>query len=419
MELIVIGANHKSAPLKIREELSLTTKEERNLLTSIKSATSLQEGIVVSTCNRTEIYVVADDKSYATEFIFQHLKQISNLNIQQIKEHVYLQYGFEAVNHLFQVASGLNSLVIGETQILGQLKAAFELAQELETVDKYLYKLFTEAFRTGKRARSETEIGANAASVSYVAVELANDIFGSLSGETVLILGAGEMSELTLKNLVSYGVKGVMVANRTYKRGKELASKFDGEAVTWDQLEEWVDDVDIIIASTGAPHYVLHYNMVQRAMEKKRGPLFLIDIAVPRDIEPEISELPGVHLYDIDDLEAVVEKNLAQRQEEVTAVEEIIDQKLIQFESWLNHQQVLPLLKNMRQKAGKIKSQELNRALKQLDNSDRSSEEIVTSLANRLVNKLLHSPTIRLKEIANTKNSQQRIKIIEDLFSND
>lgn len=416
MELVVIGANHKSTPLAVRERLSLSTREQNNLLSSIKSNPDLKEGVVLSTCNRTEIYLIADDRSNAEDFTLTYLSQTSHLEIEELRDYIYIHCGPEGIKHLYQVASGIDSLVIGEDQILGQIKDAFQRAKRLKVVEGYLHRLFTEALRVGKRARTETKINCNAASVSYAAVELARKIFGSLSGETVLILGAGETSELTLKSLVDYGVKGVIVANRTYERGKELAARFNGEAVTWDHLEDWLRKVDIIIASTAAPHYVLHYKMIKEAMQEKRGPLFLIDIAIPRDIEPEVNEIPGVHLYDLDDLESVVEENLTQRKEEVEKVEKIIDEEVVQFKKWLKTRQCVPVIKQIRQKAEEIKEEEVRRALKQLSSSNAQPEEIISSLAHRLVNRLLHAPTIGIKALANSDGDSQKIEVIRELF---
>ncbi|MGM0369469.1 MAG: glutamyl-tRNA reductase [Bacillota bacterium] len=417
MELTVIGVNHKKTPLEVREKLSLTTTEREELLATIKSIDKLEEGVVVSTCNRTELYIVAKDRSYAQDFALKKLNQISGFNINFLEEYIYTYYGFETVEHLYQVASGLDSLVIGETQILGQLKTAFKEAKQEEATKKYLNKLFPESFKVGKRARNETKINQNAASISYAAVELARKIFGKLSGETVLILGAGEMSELTLKSLVDYGVKGVMVANRTYQHGQELAEEFDGKAITWNEVDKWIKEVDIIIGSTAAPHCVLHYDMIKEAMKRRRGPLFLIDIAVPRDMESEVNEIPGVHLYDIDDLKEVIEENLNERKEEKNKVQKIINEEVIEFKSWLNNQQCVPVIKKMRSRAEKIKEEELNRALDRLSDSNKDSEEVITDLANRLVNKVLHNPTMGIKELANCKQNTQKLEVVKELFA--
>lgn len=419
MQLIVVGTNHKKSPLNIREKLSITEKEQINILLDIKEYEGISEGLVLSTCNRTELYFVTEDDNTdnVKNFTLNKLHEMSKVPIEDLKKYLYTYYDLELVNHLYRVASGLDSLIIGECQILGQLKSAFEKANSVGSVDTFLHKLFTESFQVGKKARNETKICRNAASVSSAAVELARDTFGTLAGESVMILGAGETSELTLKNLVDYGVKGVMVANRTYQRGKELAEKFNGEVIHWEEIESWIDEIDIIIGSTAAPHYVLHYDLIEKVMKIKKGPLFLIDIAVPRDIEPEVSEIPGVHLYDIDDLEGVVEDNLSSRKKEVVRVEKIIEQKVNEFINWWKIRKSVPVIKKMRKKAEKVKNEELDRALHQLSASEMDPEEVVKSLAHRLTNKVLHQPTVGVKKMAKGKKGGQKIDVVEELFS--
>ncbi|MCK8815859.1 glutamyl-tRNA reductase [Natroniella sulfidigena] len=416
MELVVIGLNHKTASVEVREELSLSNRQQEDVLEQISISSDVKEGVILSTCNRTEIYLVAESDYLAKKFTLKLFKRISDLKIRNLKGYLYHYQNLEAVEHLFRVVSGLDSLVIGEAQILGQVKKAFKEAKRMEAIDTQLHRLFNESFKVGKRARSETKIDKNAASISYVAVELARQVFGSLSGEKVMILGAGEMSELTLKNLVAHGVEGVMVSNRTYENGKRLAEQFSGEVIPWEKLENWVEDVDIIISSTAAPHYVLHHEQIEEVMVNRKRPLFLIDIAVPRDIEPEIAELPEVYLYDIDDLEAVVNQNLEERRGEIEQVEEIIAEEREEFEKWLNYRQVVPVIKGMRERANQIKEQELNRALQRLANSKQNQEDVVEELSSRLVNKLLHPPTLGVKQLANSEGSLQKLEVIKEVF---
>lgn len=418
MELSVLGVNHKTAPLNIRELLSLTSKEQKNILNDIISHSDIQEGLVLSTCNRTEIYLVTDNIKLARNFSLEKFQEKSNLGPEKLKKYVYEFFNLEAVNHIFRVAAGLDSMVIGEFQILGQIKKAFKMAKDKNTVDSYLYKVFSESLRTGKKVRNETRINAGGTSISYVAVKLARDIFGKLSGETVLILGAGETGELTLKNLVEYGVKGVMVANRTYKNAQKLARKFQGGAVKWNKLSDWVNEVDIIIGSTAAPHYVLHQKQVKNAMEERKRPLFLIDIALPRDIEPEVKNIPEVHLYDIDDLKQMVEKNISERKDQVIQAENIIKETKKDFQHWLNTRQCTPIIREMRQRAGEIKNSEIERALNKLSNSENSPEKIINNMAHRLVNKVLHQPTEGIKQLSNSDNSKEKLKIAEKLLTN-
>ncbi|WP_408954926.1 glutamyl-tRNA reductase [Natroniella sp. ANB-PHB2] len=416
MELVVVGLNHKTASLEVREELSLTKRQQEVILDKISTSSDVKEGAVLSTCNRTEIYLLAENDYSANKFTLELFREFSNLKVKKLQGYLYSYHNLEAVEHLFRVTSGLDSLIIGETQILGQVKRAFKRAQKIGAINTYLHKLFTESFKVAKKARGETKIDENAASISYVAVELARQVFGSLSGEKVLILGAGKMSELTLKNLVAHGVKGVMVSNRTYENGRRLAEQFSGEVIHWEKLENWIEDVDIIIASTAAPHYVLHYEDIKEVMINRNRPLFLIDIAVPRDIEPQIAELDEVYLYDIDDLEAVVNQNLEERRGEIDQVEEIIAEEKEGFEKWLNYRQVVPVIKEMRQRANRIKEQELDWALQRLANSKQNHEDIVEELSSRLINKLLHTPTLGVKQLANSEGSSQKLKVIKELF---
>ncbi|AGB41200.1 glutamyl-tRNA reductase [Halobacteroides halobius DSM 5150] len=417
MQLVVIGASHKTAPVEIREKFSLISSSQEEVITNIKGQVKIKEGVILSTCNRTEIYLVVSDNTIIDKIALKVFKSITDLNVDKLQEYTYVYQGVNVGKHLYKVISSLDSLVVGEDQILGQVKEAFQQANKNNLIGSYLHNLFTNAFRVGKRVRAETNIGAGATSVSYAAVELAKEIFGTLSGETVLILGAGETSELTLKSLVDHGVKGVMVSNRTYTRGQKLAAKFSGEVVKWDMLEKWIQDVDIIISSTAAPHYVLHYDQVKKAMEHRRGPLFLIDIAVPRDIEAEISGIPGVHLYDIDDLEEVIEKNISHRKDAIEDVKNIITEETTALKKWLNEQQVIPMIKKMRAEAEKIKEEELTKALKDL-NQQKDAAKIMSTRINRLTNKLLHYPTVKIKELSNHDQfDDQALELIKELFS--
>ncbi|MFW5787019.1 MAG: glutamyl-tRNA reductase, partial [Halanaerobiales bacterium] len=323
---------------------------------------------------------------------------------------------FAAVKHLYKVGSGLDSLVIGEPQILGQIKSEYELAKKFNITDTYLNHLCLETIRVSKRVRNETTINQRAVSVSYAAVELAGEIFGSLNGEKVMILGAGENSELVLKNLVNYGVKGVLVANRTYKKGKRLAHKYEGEVIHWESVENYVNEVDIIIASTGAPHLVLNKSDVNETLKNKKGPMFIIDIAVPRDIDPAVKEIAGVHLYNIDNLKEIINKNLELRKKEADKALQIIEDEVENFRSWVRKRKSVPLIKEMRENAKEIKEEEVKRALHRLQKSEDDAEKIVTNLAHRLANKLLHRPTVGLKKIAASGDRKKDLELVKKVF---
>lgn len=421
MTIVTIGLNHKTAPVEIREQISFTSQEKEKALEVIDEVEGIKEGVVLATCNRTEIYVVSSHEKQGKDFIPNLLSKFSTLSLEELQEYLYTYLNLEAVSHLYQVASGLDSMVLGEEQILGQVKEAFSLAQEKETTGTVLHHLFTETLKVGKRARSETSINDNAASVSYAAVELANKIFGNLNKQSALVIGAGEMSKLTLKSLVDHGVSEVFVANRTYSKAVDLADQFDGQAIEWEKVDDWLHKVDIVISSTGAPHYVIKYEMVAEVLEERRrdNPLFFIDIAVPRDIDPEIHELQDVYAYNIDDLESVVEANLKKREKAINSVNKIIKEEVKEFDEWRNSRDVVPIIKSLRKQAEEIRQEELERALARLDDIDEEERNIISSLSCKIVNKLLHNPTVQVKKFANVENSRLYLEAVNKLFGLD
>ncbi|KXS44732.1 MAG: glutamyl-tRNA reductase [Candidatus Frackibacter sp. T328-2] len=417
MTIITMGLNHKTAPVEIREQISFTSKEKEETMKMINKTDFIKEGIVLATCNRTEVYIVTQKKDKGRSFILRLLSEFSSLTEEELEDYLYTYHNLETVTHLYQVASGLDSMVLGEAQILGQVKEAFGLAQEKETISTVFHHLFTEALRVGKRARSETSINDNAASVSYAAVELANKIFGSLEKEKVLVLGAGEMSQLTLKSLVDHGVKEVFVANRTFSKAVDLAKEFDGQAVKWGTVDEWLNKVDIVISSTGAPHYIVTYERVEEIL-KDRGskPLFFIDIAVPRDIDPKIHDLNNVYAYNIDDLESVVDANLKKREKAVSSVNKIIKEEVKAFNEWQNSRTVVPIIKSLRKQAEEIRQEELERALSKLDDISEQDKSVIKGLTYKIVNKMLHHPTVQVKEFANVENRSLYLNAVNKLF---
>ncbi|SFL69001.1 glutamyl-tRNA reductase [Halanaerobium salsuginis] len=427
MYLLTVGINHKTAPLDIRNSLSLQEKELRKKLLKKQQELKMNEFLILSTCNRFEIYIFSESdnykqqflKDYFYQFFYQNLREDLHYKLDSLSNYLYFKFDLQAVEHLYRVAAGLDSLVTGETQILAQLKRQFNDYQTHNLTDSYLNQLFLEAIRIGKLVRTETKISEKAVSVSYSAVELARNIFGDLQGEKVMILGAGETAELLLKNLVNYGVEGIIVANRTYSNGQKLADKYGGEVIHWQQLTDRIAEVDIIIASTAAPHTVLHKNDLKAAMQKKHGPMFLIDIALPRDIDCQVEELAGVHLYNIDDLQQVVDHNLDIRAGEISKAEAIIAQEKYKFRRWLRERSCVPLIKEMRADAEQIKADEVARALHLLATSELSAEEIIEQLGHRLLNKLLHQPTIGLKAIAAEEpvHKKEKLAVIKKIFA--
>ncbi len=417
------GVNHKTAPINIRDQLSKKSEEIKKELGNQGSNIGIKEIFILSTCNRYEIYLAINQEykeieNYIFKLIKEKLAGHFKYKSDDLNDYLYQYRDLNAIKHFYRVASGLDSLVKGETQILTQIKKQYRKFKKENYTSTYLNQLCLEAIRVGKLVRTKTQISEKAASVSYASVELARDLFGDLSGENVMILGAGETAELTLKNLLNYGVKGILVANRSYERGKQLAKKYEGEVIKWEQFKEKVLGVDIIIASTAAPHTLLHREDLKKATESRHGPMFLIDIALPRDIDPEVENIAGVHLYNIDDLKMVVEKNLNFRESEAEEAEEIITKQMYKFENWVRERRCVPIIKEIRNNARQIKEDEVKRALHLVKNSEENVEEVIEELGHRLLNKLLHQPTVGLKKIASDKTTgDEKLKVARKIFA--
>lgn len=427
MQLLVSGINHKTAPISIRDRLFQKKDDIKNKLRQEMRNQKFKEFFILSTCNRFEIYLYSDKEAEARKFLKEYIFKIIEkalkghfrYQINDLNDYLYQYHDLQAVEHFYRVAAGLDSLVKGEDQILAQIKEQFREYKEANLTASYLNQLCLEALKVGKLVRTKTKINERAVSVSYAAVELARDIFGSLDGEKVMILGAGKTAELALKNLLNYGVEGILVANRTYENGKQLAAEYGGEVIHWQEFKARVAEVDIIIASTAAPHTVLHKDDLLEAVEQRHGPMFLIDIAMPRDIDQEVEELPGVHLYNIDDLKRVIDKNLNLRENEVSKAEALIEEEKYNFQRWLRERRCVPLIKEMREDAQSIKEKEVKRALHLLQNSELKAEEIIEQLGHRLLNKLLHQPTVGLKELAveNEKTKEAQLEAVKTIFA--
>ncbi|AEH45280.1 glutamyl-tRNA reductase [Thermodesulfatator indicus DSM 15286] len=396
--IIIIGLNHRTAPVEIREKLAFA-KKEVDPLNLFLQVPVIREVLFLSTCNRVEIILVTRNPEAAPSMIKEVWGKANHVEVNLFDQHLYYFYNQEAVRHIFKVASGLDSLVLGEPQILGQLKDAYRQAAERRATGVILNRLLHKTFSVAKRIRSETGIGSHAVSVSYAAVELAKKIFGELRGKQAMLIGAGEMAELAAQHLLSHGVENLVVANRTLSRAIELAKHFKGEAISLDELEDYLLKVDIVISSTGAPHYIIDKNQVKKLMRpRKMRPLFFIDIAVPRDIDPAVNDIENVFVYDIDDLKTVIEENLAFRRKEAIKAERIIEEEVIKFTNWLEQLEIYPTIVALRQKAEEIRKKELEKTLShlktKLSDEDREAIEILTK---SLVNKLLHDPIIYLK----------------------
>ncbi len=420
MNILLVGMNHKTAPLEIRERLTLSCSDGPGPLIEIKCIPHITEALYLSTCNRVEVLAVTENSEEAEQslkhFVFNH----GNLSQEEMQACLYIYRDREAVRHLFRVASSLDSLVMGEPQILGQVKDAYRLSVTHGAASLMLNKILHHTFKVAKRVRTETGIAANAASVSYAAVELAKKIFGALKGKTILLIGAGEMSELAARHLIGNGAERLLIANRTYARAEALATAFGGEPISFESIGEKIRGVDIVISSTGATGFVLTADMVTAALKRRKNRLlFLIDIAVPRDIDPAAGRIENVYLYNIDDLQAIVDENMQNRKKEAEKAEAVIAEEVDRHVDWLNSLEVVPTIVSLRKKLEGIVKLELERSgtwFRNLSEDDRKNIEI---LANSIVNKILHEPTVGLKEESRDRTEKQYVAAVRRLFGLD
>lgn len=417
MFVILLGVNHKTAPVEIREKLSFSDNALPDALARLLDRPAILGCVIISTCNRTEIYAHATDLENGLEAIHMFLQRKSGIELSLIKKYTYTASQHKAARQLFRVAVGLDSMLLGETQILGQVKTAFQLAQQNHATDKVINTLFRYALTVGKRARAETGIDRHAISISYTAVELAKQNFQDLTGRMVLIIGAGKMSELTAKHLVANGVAGVIVSNRSYHRAAYLAGQFGGKAVKFNELPHYLEATDIVISCTAATHYVVRATEVQKLLDQNPGKtLMFIDIAVPRDIDPAVGSLPGVKLYDIDDLQNVVDHNLMERKRAALLADDIINDTVLKFTRWQGEQYVIPAITALKMRGEEVKRQELDRALGKLGVLSAHDRKVIETMANTIVNQLLHTPITRLKEIAPTDQGPAYLEAMQKLF---
>ncbi len=420
MHILVSGLSHKTAPVEVREALTFPEHTLGEALTSLTSYPHTNEAIILSTCNRTEVYTVASDIEGGQGDIAKFLNSCHEANDCDITDYLYQHDSLGAINHLFRVVSSLDSMIVGEAQILGQTKEAYSHAFEVQTTNLIFNRLFRQAFAVGKRVRTETDIGENAVSISYAAVQLAKKVFSDLSGKSVMLVGAGKMSELTAKHLQGNGVENVLITNRNYDKAVEMAKTFNGKAVKFDDFTDEMAAADIVISSTGAPHTVIRKDAMKKVMAKRRGrPIFLIDIAVPRDIEADVNNVENVYLYDIDDLQSVVDSNIEERTREAKEAETIIKQELQEFLSWVSSLEVIPTIADLRRVAEQIRRAELERVGTKL--GELSAEELnaVNTVTSGIINKLLHEPMIRLKQSAGHKEGYLYVDSLRHLFALD
>ena len=417
MELIVIGLNHKTAPIEIRERMAFRESEIDKALTQTKSLSSLKENMILSTCNRVEIYAASGETEKAILELKNFLSEYHQLPLKEFEKSIYLLVGEEAVKHIFRVASSLDSMVIGEPQILGQIKSAYSKAIESKSSGVILHRLLHRAFHVAKRVRTETRISNSAVSVSSVAVGLAEKIFGTMEGRTVLLIGAGEMSELAARHLVSAGVGKILVTNRTYERAETLAQDFHGEVIPFEEMALGLKRTDIVISATDSPQPIISQSQMTRVMkERKQKPIFFIDIADPRDIEFRVGEMENIYLYNIDDLQKVANENIKDREKEARRAESIVSDEVLRFVRWYQSLEVTPTIIALKKKFEEIRTKELEKMLflhPDLSEKERRSLEALTSA---IVNKILHEPLTRLKQKDEGAMTDLYVEAIRSLF---
>jgi glutamyl-tRNA reductase len=415
--IVLVGLNHKTAPLSVRERLFTGCQEKTDLLTCLRAVDGVGEILHLATCNRVELIASVKDNPQILDTLKSNLARRGGLTEEESASCLYGYREEEAIRHLFRVAASLDSLVMGEAQILGQVKEAYRQALEENFTGIALNRLMHRAFRTAKRVRTETGIAANPVSVSFAAVELAKKIFGTLTGKKVLIIGAGEMAELTVTHLIGNGAEEITVANRTVMQAEALAEKYHGKAIGLNSLEEALGDADIVISSTGAPTYIVTGEMIRRRLHKRKNRLlFLIDIAVPRDIDPAADAIDNVYLYNIDNLQDIVDENIKNRRREALKAEEIVAEEVALYSKWVSELEAVPTIVSLKSKAENIVKMEMTKAASWMSKLENGNREKVDALVNGIVNKILHAPMAVMKEERAEFNSQDIVAAARQLF---
>ncbi|OUR68753.1 glutamyl-tRNA reductase [Bermanella sp. 47_1433_sub80_T6] len=413
MTLLALGINHKTAPVAVREKVAFAPDLLPSQLRDANSAAGMQEIAILSTCNRTELYCTVE--GVTTEHLLAWLEKVHGVPLEQLQDCHYSLNDEEAVKHLFRVASGLDSLILGEPQILGQMKSAFAVAQEAGTIGPELGRLFRQTFNVAKKVRTDTAIGENPVSVAYAAVNLAQRIFSDLSKSRALLIGAGETIDLVAKHLVDAGVTDITVANRTLARAEALAEQFGAKAILLSDIPDELYKADMIISSTASPLPILGKGAVERAMKKrKHAPMFMVDIAVPRDIEAEVAQLNDVYLYNLDDLKDIIEENVRQREDAALDAQEIIEAGSSDFMRQLRTLDAVTTLKAFRQHAESIRDLELEKAMKRLQKGD-DVQKVMATLASMITNKLIHRPTVHMRE-ASAEGRKEVMDWVQELY---
>ncbi|HAZ53481.1 MAG TPA: glutamyl-tRNA reductase [Franconibacter helveticus] len=413
MTLLALGINHKTAPVSLRERVTFSPDTLDQALESLLAQPMVQGGVVLSTCNRTELYLSVEEQENLHDRLVRWLCDYHNLNEEEVRNSLYWHHDNAAVSHLMRVASGLDSLVLGEPQILGQVKKAFADSQRGHAKASELERMFQKSFSVAKRVRTETDIGASAVSVAFAACTLARQIFESLSSVTVLLVGAGETIELVARHLREHGVKKMIIANRTRERAQRLADEVDAEVINLADIDERLKEADIIISSTASPLPVIGKGMVERALKARRNqPMLLVDIAVPRDVEPEVGKLANAYLYSVDDLQSIIQHNLAQRKAAAVEAESIVEQEAHEFMAWLRAQSASATIREYRSQAEQVREELTAKALAALQQGG-DAESIMQDLARKLTNRLIHAPTKSLQQAARD-GDDERLHILRN-----
>lgn len=418
-ELMVLGFNHRTAPVEIREKLAFSRDELIEACRKVLKLPYVEEALILSTCNRTELIVSLTDLEQGREILINFLAEEKQISRSEFENCLYSYPSLDAVFHVFRVICGLDSMVLGESQITGQLKEAYELSFKAGTCKGTLNPLMQQALKTVKIIRNKTGISDNSVSVSYAAVELAKKILGVLDQRNGLLVGAGEMSELASLHLKKHGIKTINVTNRTYSKAVELAQKFSGKPFPFEELPQALHQSDVVISSTGSSEPIIETSLVKEIMKRRKyRPMFFIDIAVPRDIEEAVSSIPEVYLYDIDDLKNVVEANIQKRKMEAQKAEKIINQQVSQFQAWRKMQELNPVIQSLRDKAETIRRAELDKSLRKLKQIRPEEKKEFERLSSAIVNKLLHEPIIALKKFSLDDTKKKKyIKVMKDFFN--
>ncbi len=418
--IVLIGLNHKTAPLELRERLALSKEEASEGMKRIIAISSVSEAIIYSTCNRVEILIAVEEKTDPMESVTTCLSEIKNIHVSEFDKFLYTYTGNEAVQHLFSVAASLDSMVVGEPQILGQLKEAYHTATSVKASGVILNRLMHRSFFVAKRVRTETGIGNHAISISYAAVELGRKIFGTFEEKKVLLIGAGEMAELAVEHLVRNRVEEIIVANRTFEQGMVLAKKFSGKAIRFEEISDALQVVDIIISSTGSSEIIISHDQVKKILRVRRNrPIFFIDIAVPRDIDPEIHRLSNSYVYDIDDLKNVIEENIDDRNREAVKGKRIVDEAVIKFNQWFKSLEAVPTIVDLKNKLETIAKTEAKKTLQALDHFSDEDKRAVYRMTDALVKKFMHDPAAILKSDGTHRDKSIYLDITRKLFKLD